>query len=474
MRAWMLWLALAMSAPAAADEMAEINAVSRAWDRYAQASSENREDSVELLSDAALAHYGFLRDVALHASPAQIRRIPVSERLLVYLLRAEHTPKALAALDVAGVARLCYGRGWAGVGRSGAGGSLPALNRVTLLAADHALGELGPPTGNSYVWGPELVRERGAWKVLPQTLALADSQAMSQHIAASGADEDGFVAFMLTRLLKHEVPPLALLDQPPRDDGDARSRLNETWPAYEATYATRAQALRIKAEADDPLAQLLLGGLLASGSMPKVIAQDKARGLRLLEQASDGGNVRAAELAAMLMASERPAQLDAAWMARFVGHTRRAAEGGAIGPMGLLGAMYFTGAGPLRQDCVQAEAWAARAEDAGGGNGRNDRVWYLAACPIAAQRDPPRALRLAAPMLARGDALPAGELDTLAAAMAANRRFDEAVRYQQRALQNLDPSDGDALRQRMQARLQRYRQRQDWVEDFNPFAVPMP
>ncbi len=69
MRGWMLWCLLAAALPAmAADDDRELNAVSRAWDHYAELSSKNDPRSADLLADSSLAHFGFLRDSALHAS----------------------------------------------------------------------------------------------------------------------------------------------------------------------------------------------------------------------------------------------------------------------------------------------------------------------------------------------------------------------------------------------------------------------
>ncbi|MCY2959995.1 MAG: tetratricopeptide repeat protein [Planctomycetota bacterium] len=63
-------------------------------------------------------------------------------------------------------------------------------------------------------------------------------------------------------------------------------------------------------------------------------------------------------------------------------------------------------------------------------------AWWLATCPEEATRDPREALAFVAPDLGREDLGPQ-DLDTLAAVLAANRRFDEARALADRALSML-------------------------------------
>ena len=64
---WLVVPALAGLDPAA------MNQVSRAWDRYAELSSQNKAESVDLLAASSRAHFGFLRDMALYADPIEAR-----------------------------------------------------------------------------------------------------------------------------------------------------------------------------------------------------------------------------------------------------------------------------------------------------------------------------------------------------------------------------------------------------------------
>lgn len=489
----LLALVAATATPARATQQAglvQMNAASNAWLKYAELSSQDQPASVELLAASSLAHFAFLRDAALYASSAQVRRLPISERLLVYALRASQDPAALAKLDGRGVAALCIGQGWAGVSRrNDPANPLPRLVYVTLVDDDTAVGEIAPPAATSYNFGPILVRERSGWKVVAQSLASDESMAISRQVQQSGMSEDDMVTFLLGRLLKTDSAPGAavpgaalpsaalpsafLRDRPLREDAAARSRLNEAWPDYQASYRTRVRAIRAKADDSDSLAQMVMGSLMYSGAMPGVVAQDREQGLAWLEKASDNGNRKAAEMAMMAMGELGPepegGPPSAEWLARYVRHVRQAADGGFARAMAEYASLLFNGAGALPRDCGQAAEWAQRAEDSGIDHARNDRVWYLATCPIPAQRDSAHALQLAGYMIEHADTLSASELDTVAAALAANKRYKQAVDYQQRALAALG-KDATATRERMQQRLDAYRGNRDWVQDFDQYA----
>lgn len=470
-------LALVVAPAGATDNLAAMNAVSDSWNRYAALSGRDDPTSVELLAGSTLHHYEFLRDATLYASAEQVRRLPLEDRALVYALRASVPADTLAAFDGAAFARHCSGKGLCGVAAPDPGESPPALSHVTVLDAARAIGELGAPTGTHYQFGPEFALEQGQWKVRAETLVADASAAIAQQAKQAGISEHDLLARIVGRLLdSDELPTLGTLDRALRDDAAARTRLNETWPKYGATYAARMTALEHKAADGDSLAMFGLGAVLYSGALPEVIAKDVPRGMKLIEQASDAGNVQAAAAMMQVFVEQNlpakgqvPAAEDVRLYAR---HARRAAEGGIALAMSEYASLKFNGAGGLERNCREAEEWAARAEDAGVEQARNERVWFLATCPIADQRDPERALELAGHMIENAAGLPPSELDTVAAALAANGRFDEAVSYQQRALDGLEPDQRATLR-RMRERLAGYRRGRAWVELDNQYGRPL-
>lgn len=461
----------------AAEEQTSINAVSTAWDRYAKASSRNEAAAADMIATSGLPHYLFLRDAALAASADQVRRIPISDRVIVYALRATRKEAGLRALDGLGVARTCLSEGWCGVAPVDEGESLPALSHVTLIAPDHAIGELGPPTGTQYQFGPEFRLERGSWRVASESMTLSESLLIQQQIQRTAMSESEMVEYLLADMLgeDREAPPLAVLDHPLVDDAALRTQLNEAWPDYQSNFRTRIRAIEVKATRGDTLAQFALGAMYYTGKPDGLITKDAAKGLQWLEAASDNGHAMAAAAAVeALLAEYRPAKGKAAspeLIARVGRHAKRAAEGGVPNAMVLWGNYLFNGAGGTTRDCRTAEEWAARGEDAGIAHARNERVWYLATCPIPEQRDPGRALTLASHLMGKADELAAAELDTVAAALAANGRFDEAQDYQTRAIDKLVEAD-QQTRKRMKGRLELYRKRRDWVQDYDATMLP--
>jgi TPR repeat protein len=476
MRKVIVLLAL-LAAPAwAGDDNQQMNAVSKQWDDYALASSGADPATATMLSRASLAHYAFLRDAALYASTEQLRRVPLADRVLVYVLRTTQDQAKLSALDGAGVVRLCTAESWCGVSDVEEGRSLPTLSHVTLIDQDRAIGEFGPPTGSQFLFGPEFVREEGQWKVMPESLTADESTMIEQQVKRSGMTENQMLAHILASLLgeKNPAPALVTLERPMVDDADARTRLNEAWPRYQQTYKTRVQALGLKSEQGDAFAQLALGSMLVSGTLPEIAPKDEARGWKLLERSSEGGNSSAAWLTFGNLMSDTTKYSDSQFRRALV-HLQRAANAANPAAMEAMGSFYFEGAGGLPRDCRQAADWQARAEEAGVEHARNERVWTLATCPIAEQRDPPKALQLAGFMIANKDTLAASELDTVAAAYAANRKFAEAAAFQQLALDKLAAGSAEitgkknveATRKRMQTRLRGYQRGQDYVQDYN-------
>lgn len=447
-------------------------AVQQAWNRYAELSSKNSAETVAFVATASDAHFVFLRDAALYAAPEQLRRIPLSDRILVYLFRMNFAPKTLKGMSGRALIQACIIGGWCGMAEPDEGEEPLGLTYVTVLG-EQAIGEYGAPTENQFQFGPVFVRENGQWRFVYESLAADSSDALKEQIAETGMSTEDVLALVIAGLngKDGEAPQMAVLDRAMIEDAKARTRLNEQWPKYERFMALRGQALERKATQGESQAQFLLGALLYSGAVPSVVAQDKTRGLALMEQASDGGHLRAASAMVEALLEIRPEKgkvVPMEQLARLVRHSRRAAEGGMPVAALVYGGMLFNGAGGLQRDCQQAEEWVARAEDGGIPFARNERVWFLATCPIPAQRRPARAMELAAYMVENAANLSAGELDTVAATYAANGKFSEAVSFQQRALEKLEP-ERKRTREQMNERLALYRRKQDWVDTSNAY-----
>lgn len=471
MRAMGLWLALwAAPALAAGDDLAEMNAVSRAWDRYAELVNANKPESADLLAASSFTHFTFLRDAALYASADQLRRLPSDDRIKAYLLRATQDEAALKKMDGVALARLFASKGWISV-RSDEEDGPVSLTHVT-ISGDHAVSELGPPTESNFQFGPDFVREKDGWKYRLESSALAASAAFDQSATNAGVTSTQMTEFVLGRILEAEPPRLAVLDRAPVDDAAARIRLNEQWPDYDSVFRFRVEALWRKAEAEDGLAQLALGSMMLDEN-PQYVQRDPKQALEWLERASNNGNTRAAMYTAGLLMQD-PSQFGDALYRRVLPHLQRAANASNGMAMVELSHFYAEGLAGLPQDCRQAADWQARAEEAGVEHARNEQVWTLATCPVPGQRDPARALELARFMIERKDKLSSGELDTVAAAFAANGKFEQAVAYQTEAVAKAPEEYTDrkalaATLKRMKGRLSDYRKGRDYVLDYSMY-----
>ncbi|UOV03504.1 hypothetical protein MUU75_09790 [Pseudoxanthomonas mexicana] len=206
-RGWLTgWLAGWVVVPAmAAQGPAALNEVSQAWDRYAELSSQEKPESVDLLAASSLVHFGFLRDMALYASPEQLRRLPSGDRFVVYLLRATQPPDALKAMDDRAVATLCMVEGWSGVQSAGEDQPLLALSNVTVID-DLAVGEVAPPTESQFQFGPVLVREGGQWRYRYESMMPDVSAFMDQAFRQSGMGEVRSMELALATMLEGEPP----------------------------------------------------------------------------------------------------------------------------------------------------------------------------------------------------------------------------------------------------------------------------
>jgi Tfp pilus assembly protein PilF len=94
----------------------------------------------------------------------------------------------------------------------------------------------------------------------------------------------------------------------------------------------------------------------------------------------------------------------------------------------------------------------------------NDLSWFLSTCPQAKLRDGKRALALANYACQHTGWDEPQCIDTLAAAYAELGSFDEAIVWEQRAIELADPSNKD-FQQQLQQRLELYRKGLPYRED---------
>ncbi len=93
----------------------------------------------------------------------------------------------------------------------------------------------------------------------------------------------------------------------------------------------------------------------------------------------------------------------------------------------------------------------------------NNLAWLLATHPVDERRDGRRATELALRVVAATGRSPSA-LDTLAAAQAAQGRFDRAIRLVLEAVPKALGAGDEAIVEELEARLRRYRDQQPWIE----------
>ena len=149
----------------------------------------------------------------------------------------------------------------------------------------------------------------------------------------------------------------------------------------------------------------------------------------------------------------------------------KAAQNGLIRAMTHLAYMYYTGTGvPL--DYRRAEAWyrrAARSEDPWA---RNDLAWFLSVCPDETFHDGATAVEFARSAVDKMQKQDYQVVDTLAAALARDGKYGEAVQLQTKALvmfsedkeKEYTDEDRSKLEKELAERLTKYKGQSAWTE----------
>jgi hypothetical protein len=289
------------------------------------------------------------------------------------------------------------------------------------------------------------------------------------------AAEDGRVEAMLqaARLLRDGAPRGGLAAEPARAErwltraasrGETRAQyelgelLRETDPPRAAGWLQQAAA-RGFAAAQERLGQLYLEG--------RGVPEDPERARMWLKEAAKQGDLGAQVRLAWLYDTGGGLAPEPEEALRWYLRAARRDEPTAQLNLGLL---YQRGRGTER-DLASAAYWLERAAEQGDDDASRALAWLLATADDPRLRDAPRALALveeAAP--SRSDA---SFLETLAAALAANGRFEDAVAVQEQAItvladsggaQAADPQ-GRARGAELRARLERYRAaRPPWAD----------
>jgi hypothetical protein len=190
---------LAIGAPAAAhaDDAA---AVKSAFKAYQQALlKKDGARAAAVVDRGTIDYYQRVRDLAVGGKAADVKKLPLLDKLMVVRMRHQVPPAQLKAMD--GKAALAFGvdQGWIGdnVAKVTAGPVDITDNRASLT---FVVG--GKPTPVKL----GLVREAGAWRIDLVSLFQLSGAAFKQRQQESGKSEDDFVVGLVEELSGKPVP----------------------------------------------------------------------------------------------------------------------------------------------------------------------------------------------------------------------------------------------------------------------------
>jgi hypothetical protein len=199
----LLALLLAVRAVAAQEDAAAL--VRTSFERYRQAVlAEDGAVAAALVTAGSHAYYARMRDLALHASCAELRVLPPADRLTVLRLRHEFTAEELAPLSGAALIGLSVAERWS------ASRTLRrlTLGEVELRGEEEAVAvvhQVGAEASICFLFR----HEGGDWKLDLAHLARASDPALTVALQAcaerTGADPDEVLVRMVENASGHLV-----------------------------------------------------------------------------------------------------------------------------------------------------------------------------------------------------------------------------------------------------------------------------
>lgn len=251
------------------------------------------------------------------------------------------------------------------------------------------------------------------------------------------------------------------------DAMNAMGTLYETGTAVEPDAKQAVAWYRKAADYGHPLAQLNLAECYELG---KGVEKDPQQAVEWLRKAAYQDLPGAQALYAWKLESgdsiEKNTKEAAQWYLR-------AAQNGLVRAMTRLAYLYYTGKGvPL--DYYRAEAWYRRAARSDDPMARNDLAWFLSVCPDKNFHDGNAAVDVARSSLASLKEEDYQVVDTLAAALARNGKYGEAVQVQIKAIvmfdeamkekKNMSDKAKTELEEELSERLKIYKSQQPYTE----------
>jgi len=163
-------------------------------------SARNGRAAVALMDAVTIEYYGRMRALALQADAAQVRKLPVLDKLMVLRLRSGVPLEKLRAMKAEDVLAMGVDQGW--VGASAGDSGLGSIQVARPEARAEAVVR-GKPSGLQFVFR----LEGGRWKLDLVGLLAAAGPAFAAAAAQSQMPEDAFVVRVLEMATGTKLPP---------------------------------------------------------------------------------------------------------------------------------------------------------------------------------------------------------------------------------------------------------------------------
>ena len=196
MKNWYLRLAIAFAIGVGGCSTAdEAQMVRQVFEKYKQAVlSDNGEAAASFLSQKTIDYYGDMQQLAVCASPQEVRNQSMVNRMQVFLLRWRVPPDVLPQMSELELVTYAVNQGW--IGKS----DVVTLDIGDVAVSDSVAFAQVVKNDQSSMMKFQFLKESGAWKLNLQPLLQVSNVAFKELATQSGIEENEFIFRLLESL----------------------------------------------------------------------------------------------------------------------------------------------------------------------------------------------------------------------------------------------------------------------------------